>query len=341
MAKYNFGSGWLYVNGIPMNAGSDLFGIGSGNIKYLVTAKNTATNLYYAKLHKNGVLGSDIFTDLATAYARTTSDQNDVIVVTPGTYTVTESLTWDNDNTHLFGLAGPLSRGGMGSSVYFNCATAEVEQLIKVDGHNVRFHNIYLRNAGADALNLTALKCHKGENFYAENCQFVGHAAATQVDTAATSSLWLYSDATGKPWGANFVNCRIGSASETVRTAGSVIYASGATALTQKYVKFKNCEIESYSETAACPAVHIAASFAGDRYMLFDDCFFYNFSVNHANSMTEVFNDDSGSTHEVILKGSTCAMGYSSWDSAGIGYVYHTRGVDAAGYGLMEVASSG
>ena len=209
-----------------------------------------------------------------------------------------------------------------------------------MDGDNCQFHNMYLRNAGASATNYTALKLHAGENFYAANCQFVGHAAATQVDTAATSSLWLYSDANGKPWGATFDRCRIGSASETIRTAGSTIYCSGAAALTEKYCTFNDCTIESYSDTAANPALHIAEGFAGDRYFLFKNCLFYNFSVNHAQAATEVIDDDSGSTHEVILM-NCAAMGYSSWDSAGIGYVYHVRGADAAGYGLMEVASSG
>jgi len=203
---------------------------------------------------------------------------------------------------------------------------------------NCQFHNMYLRNAGASATNYTALKLHCGENFYAQNCQFVGHAAATQVDTAATSSLWLYSDSTGKPWGAYFNHCRIGSASETIRTAGSTIYASGAAALTEKYCTWEDCTIESYSDTAANPAFHIAEGFAGDRYFLFKNCFFYNFSVNHAQAANEVINDDSGSTHEVILM-NCVSMGYSVWDADGIGYVYTHGAAAGATAGTMTAAT--
>ena len=68
MAQYNFGSGGLYVNGIPMNAQAGVMGgIGCGNIKYMVTEKATATNLYYKRLVQNGVKGSDIFTSLVAA----------------------------------------------------------------------------------------------------------------------------------------------------------------------------------------------------------------------------------------------------------------------------------
>jgi len=312
-------------------------GPGIGEI-FWVAPDRSATSQFRTQLENQGI--TDIDTTIAAAEDRCVAYRNDIVMVFPGTYTVTESLTWDKANTHLIGI-GALNRGGMGSTVYVNNATADVEQVIKVDGHNCQFHNMYLRNAGADAQCYTALKVHKGENFYAENCQFVGHAAATQVDTAATSSLWFFIDATGKPWGANFKNCRIGSASETIRTAGAVIYISGSAALAPKYITFTDCTIESYSDTAACEAVHIAASNSSDRYMLFKDCLFYNFSVNHATSMTEVFVDDSGSTHEVLLMGSTCAMGYTSWDNGGIGYIYADRFADAAGSHLMEVATTG
>ena len=323
--------------GIGLYGGGGLFGPGCGKVRYLVTGK-TSSNQYYQRLAvDNGVADGDIYTSLASAEDACTAGRNDVVVVTPGTYTVTASLTWDKNNTHLVGVGGRTNRGGMGASVYFNNATADVEQLIKVDGHNCQFHGIYLRNAGADAQCYTALKVHKGENFYAECCQFVGHAGTTQVDTAATSSLWLYTSSAGKPWGATFVNCRIGSGSETIRTAGATIYCSGSAALAPKYITFEDCVIESYSDTAANPAVHISAANSTDRYMLFKRCFFYNFSVNHTQAATEVIDDDSGATHEVIIMDSY-AMGYSAWDSAGIGYVYHNRAADANDHCILEKA---
>jgi hypothetical protein len=336
MGYTNFPNG-ITSYGVPIH-GSGLLGplgLGCGDIFWLVASKSS--NSFYDKLIANGIPDNKIYTTLATAYAATTSGQNDVVVVMPGTYTVTASLTWANHNTHLVGVGGRSNRGGMGASVYFNNATADVEQLIKVNGDNCQFHGIYLRNAGADAQCYTALKVHEGENFYAEGCQFVGHAAATQVDTAATSSLWFYTDSSGKPWGATFVNCRIGSGSETIRTDGSTIYASGSAALTAKYITFEDCVIESYSDTAANPAVLIAANYSIDRYMLFKRCLFYNYSVNHAQSATQVINDDCGTTHEIVMMDSY-AVGYTDWDADGIGYTYHNRPADNSDNGIMEKA---
>jgi len=314
---------------------------GLGGDSFFVTAADSSTNKY-REWAREYLPNDKLYTTIAAAEDACVSGRGDTVYVFPGTYTVSASLTWDKHNTNLVGLGGPLSRGGMGKGVYVNCATANVAQLIDVQGDNVQFYNINLRNAADDADNVAALKVSLGESFYAVGCHFVGQAGgSTQANADAACSLWLYTSSSGKPWGAYFKNCRIGSASEQALTGGQVILFSGSTALTAKYITFEDCTVESYSDTAGVCAVHIDANYSNDRYTLFKDTLFYNFSTNHTQALTEVIDDDSGTTHETILMGSTCAMGFSSWDNAGIGYTYAVRGADAAGYGLMEAASSG
>jgi len=323
--------------GIPLYGGGGPLGIGCGNVYYTATTK-TSSNLYYAKLIENGVEDSKIFTTLATAYAATTGDQNDVIVATPGTYTETASIAWAKNNTHLIGTAGPLSRGGMGTGVCFNCATVAIESVVDVQGSNCQFYDIQLRNVAANAGNLCALKVSDGVNFYAQGCHFNGQGAATQVATAGACALWLYTDSGGKPWGATFKDCKIGDAGEIVRTAGPIIYFSGGAAGTAKYVSFIDCVIEGWSETAATPAVEFNENYCIDRYVLFKNSVFYNYYVNNAANLTQVFDNDCGTTFKVLLK-NTSQTGWAAWNSDGLQYIYTDVAAAGATGGLMTATT--
>jgi hypothetical protein len=307
---------------------------------FFVTAPDSATNKFrtWAREH---LPNDKLFTTIAAAEDACTAGRNDTVYVFPGTYTTSASLTWDKCNTHLVGLGGPLSRGGVGNGVFINTETAAVESVIDIQGDQCMMYNVHLRNAGADTGNLCALKVSSGENFYAEGCQFTGMAAATQIGAATGCSLWFYSSSnTAKPWGATFVNCRIGSASETVRTAGFVILFSGAIAYAPKYFKFEGCTIESYSETSTTPAVHIDEHAVGDRYAWWKDCLFYNFSPNRVTSMNEVFdNDDAGASFNHILQ-NCVSFGFTSWDTSGNNNTWCAYAADAGGYGILEQAST-
>jgi len=306
---------------------------------FFVTAADSTTNKFreWAEDH----LPKDrLYHTVADAEDQCVAGRNDTVYVFPGTYTTTASLTWDKCNTHLVGLGGPLSRGGVGNGVFINTTTVTQASVIDVQGDNCMMYNVHLRNAGANATNYTALKVSNGENFYAEGCQFTGMAAATQVGCTTGSSLWLFStDNDNKPWGATFKNCRIGSASETIRTAGFVILISGAIAYAPKYMKFDGCTIEGYSSTDL-GSVHIDAHAVADRYIWWKDCFFYNFSPNMGTTMGQVFdNDDAGASLNMILQNSV-NFGFTSWDASGLNNTWAVRSADAAGYGIMEQAAT-
>ena len=302
---------------------------------FFVTAADSTTNKFRTWAEAN-LPHDKLFTTVADAEDACVAGRNDTVYVFPGTYTTTTSLTWDKCNTHLVGLGGPLSQGGVGNGVFINTETAAQAQVIDIQGDQCMMYNVHLRNAGANATNYTALKVSNGENFYAEGCQFTGMAATTQVTCTTGSSLWFYStDNSNKPWGARFVNCRIGSASETIRTAGFVILFSGAIAYAPKYIKFDGCTIEGYCATDTCAAVHIDAHAVVDRYVWFNGCLFYNFSVNNATAMNQVFDNADAGRSLGILVTNCAAKGYTSWDT-GSTRTWGCFGADNTGYGIME-----
>ena len=322
MGLTNFPNG-ISSYGVPIYGAGGIFGPGCGDIHYLVGSRSVS-DTYYNMLKNKGVSDSQIYVTLATAYAACTDNQGDVVVAFPATYTVTATLVWAKDNTHLYGTGGPLTRGAMCGTtgdVLFNTTTITQANIVEVTGDHVQFHNVQFRNAGANAACLTALKLSAGRSFYAEGCHFVGHAAATQVATAATSSVWFYSTGTTRPWGAYFKNCKIGDAGEVVRTAGSPIYFSGTTGSTAKYITFEDCVIEGWCETASVGTVDISANYTIDRYLLFKNCMFYNYYVNNASTATEVFDNGCGTTFNCILWDSI-QMGHAAWNTTGLNYFY-------------------
>jgi len=324
--------------GVALHGGAGLLGVGCGNVYYVVAGR-TSTNYFYQQLFDNGVGEDKIFTTLASAYAATTSGRNDVIIVTPGTYTVTASLTWAKNNTHLLGVGGPCSRGGMGTGIVFNTTTITVASIIEVTGSNCQFYDVQLRNAGDNAACLCALKVSDGVNFYAEGCHFVGQVGGTQNSTANNCALWLYTDSGGKPWGATFKNCKIGDAGELVRDDGYVIYFSGGAGGTAKYVTFDNCVIEGWCETSSKPHVYFAENYCIDRYVLFKDCFFFNYWVNQASTQEEVIGNACGTTFYCVLMGSTCNAGFAAWNDSGLAYIHACGPAAGAAMGTAVAAT--
>jgi len=312
-------------------------GPGVGEIRYLVPA-SSSTSQYRTQLQSMGVEDEDMYDDFVKAENALTGYRNDSLLVFPGTYTVTASTAWDKPNTHIIGLGGPLSQGAMGTSALINCETTAVASVVDVQGSNCQFHNIQMRNVAANAGNLCALKLSLGVNFYSKNSHYNGQGAATQVATAGACAVWLYTATAGKPWGARFDDCKIGDAGEVVRTAGPIIYFSGTAAGTAKYIDFRDCVIEGWSQTAANPAVHFAANYCADRWIRFKNSLFFNYYVNNVANLTQVFDNDCGTTLKVILQNSS-QTGWAAWNSDGLQYIYTDVAAAGATGGLMTATT--
>ena len=78
--------------------------------------------------------------------------------------------------------------------------------------------------------------------------------------------------------------------------------------------EFKDCFISGWTETAGVSIVYQTGNWACDRYVLWQDCTFYNFYTNLGGILTAgVFNDTCGTTHMNLLTGRTCQYGWNVW----------------------------
>jgi len=289
-------------------------GPGMGNVVYLTPA-DASTARYKSWLEANGVEGDHIFTTLPTAYAALTACRNDVLCVLPGTYTQTAKVTWAKDSTHMIGLGSPNQRipatAGTAGNVYFPCTTAMTE-LFLITGHHVVFANVstYLSTATGVADVRT-----QGRNITLKNMFMKGGQDATQLASAVLGyALYVDGSAAGYSNALTVQDCHIGDPRNTIRTAGGMIYMTGAAQGNNSAgVEFRNDVISGWSHTAACSAVFQTGNFATGFYTLWDDCIFYNHYTNYAAILTQVFTDTSGTGHTNLLTGKTAQYGWTGW----------------------------
>jgi hypothetical protein len=80
--------------------------------------------------------------------------------------------------------------------------------------------------------------------------------------------------------------------------------------------KFKRCTFEMRCETSGSAnpqLINLQGNYAVDRYLLLEDCFFYNFWENLGGLMDYAIVDGCGTTHAIVLKGTTAMFGIDAW----------------------------
>jgi len=310
--------------GIPIfGEGLGILSLAAGNIYYLVTAK-ASTNPYYVKLDENGISDANIFTTLPTAYAATTTRQNDIIIVTPGTYTETESTAWAKDNVHLIGVGvgSPVSDWTLTQGMpVFTTATTDCANIVNITGERNSFQNVIFENYGNNAACLAAVLLNGyGNSFY--KCAIQGIMTAGQIAEAACCSLDI---AAGGHY-PYLEDCIIGQCQWGTRTSTTQghLRFSGAGSSGPSNGEFRNCKLLSHAETVGVPMVVTVAKYAWDRYWTFDNCIFYNFWTNWADKCNRVFYlHVMPGTSSMILQNCT-AVGYDEWQTSDHGEVFAT-----------------
>ena len=308
MSLTNLQIGWWNVlgAGIPIMTMGEIF--------HVVTAK-TGADTYYTRLLAAGVEDEYIFDTLTKAYNACTDNQGDVVCIYPGCHTQTAKITWAKNNTHLIGIGSsnqriPATAGTTTGTIYLYCVTAMTELLL-ITGHHCTFANFstYL----STATGIADIRV-QGRNTTLRNIFMKSGQDATQIASAVLGyGLFCDGGAAGYCNGLLVEDCHIGDPRNTVRTDGGMIYMTGVTNAGMCY-EFKRCFISGWSETAGVSAVYQTGNWACDRYVLWEDCTFYNFYTNNAALLTAgVFNDTCGTTHMNLLTGKTCMYGWNVW----------------------------
>jgi len=325
--------------GIPIYGGGigPVIGVGTGDVKYVVTAK-TSSNLYYEKLRTNGIADGSIFISPSTAFADCTAAQNDVVVVFPGAYALTAELAWNKANTHMVGVGGPNSLGDYSEpNVCIYTATAAIGSTINITGQNCSFYNLNVENSGAHATNICAVKVNK-YGCYFNHCRIAGNMVSAQNASANTCSLWI-AEAGMYPM---FDDCQIGQdvwGNRTTANGGVIKYetSSGASSGRPNGSDFNRCRIVSIGDDANCVMVRVTAATAVGRGHRFQDCYFQHWDGSGAGSTTlaSAFYTPSTAVHKHIFHLLGCgSIGIDEWQTDDDSVVMASMPITGVGGGL-------
>ena len=261
------------------------------------------------------------------AYNLTTTARNDVVFFIPGgTADDPEAvLTWSKSYTHFVGL-GPYLRGMGNRCRIEGAADQDLTSLITVSGSGCVFRGIKWINLADANVDSGCMTVSGGRNsFY--DCQISGMGHATPGARAGSYSLTVSGGE--NYWG----DCTIGL-DTIVRAAANaeLVLATGAVRNT-----FQRCSFDSASETAGKFAVKVQAT---DRWAKFIDCDFYNFSDNHANTLTNVFNTTGSSgTYHMRMLGQNSMIGYTGWADT-VTYIQSAMPAPNAGWGIAAAPTT-
>lgn len=294
-------------------------GMAVGNIFYVATDGGTWETL----LENNGVPDSKIYHKVSTALAVCTTNQNDVVLVTPGAHVETAEVDWSLSSTHLVGLGRP---PGFSDYTMAGChmysTTTSVANALHVTGNNCQFINVGITNAGNNAACLYGLKLAGYGNTF-RGCSMMGIMAANQISTAAAASVLIASLSSDYL----FEDCVIGQncwGARTTANQGQVYYGGttesglGAGNGPQNGL-WRRCTFLSQGTTTTVPMIYTApgGTEAMDRYHMFEDCLFANYSGSDA-AISAVFSDGCLTWHNIILRRCT-AVGYDEWQKNDLG----------------------
>lgn len=308
----------LMLNGLPL---------GPGKVFHMVDTSSA----YYTTLVNMGVPTNDIVTNLVDAKALMTTDRGDNLLIHPGTYVSTASLTWDLNDTRLIGVGSPnqtFQPSTMtGGGVKLKCVSTTVAQILNVTGAYFQMYNIGTQNTYDAAGNISDIRI-AGKNFYAKDCAFRGGTGATQIGTA-DCGLGIFVDTSVAGAGNAMVleRCQLGSSGNTIRTVGACCMSFGAGSAAGGFEpRFYNCQFSAYTQTATCYFINAQYNAGFDRFALFKKCSFLNF-CNPATPMTEAIccNNDTA----WILLQDCGGFGFTNWSSTGVKHLYVTN---PAGY---------
>lgn len=248
---------------------------------------------------------------LTRAQALMTSDRGDTLFVIAGDTSIadTAQVTWSKDYCYVIGLAAPTPNARCKLT---NSGTTAATAGVTVTAHGCVFTNLRFWEA-ANVATIGAFEVQGSQNYF-YNCEFLGQVTANAAGGANAFSLFINGGSENR-----FERCQIGT-DTVIRTDGAPLKLDGSAARNE----FIECRFSSYCETAAKSFVKYVDVSALDRYLLFRNCWFYNFYVNHGAKLNEVFTiPASCATHDIILD-QCSAVGVTQWAENDRGSIWVT-----------------
>jgi len=270
----------------------------------------------------------------AEGYAKLTADQNDKLVLLAGSTSakITDQLVWEKDFTHLEGY-GAMSWASQRARIFNNGNSTSTYALLKIAAKGCTFSNFLISQESAIAhCGAVEITSAAYGNRY-QNLQIRGLMHATA--SAGVNSYSLYING---GMHSIFEDCVIGWTS--IKRTGAatrqaqLIFDAGAS-----WNLFRNCYVLNYSETAGHVLIMEADNASMAAYNEFDRCTFYNFWVNHGNTLTELFDANVGATHDTVFRDPTL-IGIDEIDAGDTTGVYVVGAAVSATAGIATTPTS-
>jgi hypothetical protein len=190
MAKYDFGSGGLRVNGVPIQGNSipvgfgDLANQGFGKVFYVHPSLGSDNN--------KGTSADKPLKTIAKADTLTTSNQHDVVVLSAASsHTLTSMLSISKNRVHYVGLDGTYRRYGQRCKVSLGVTTAATDiGTIQNTGVGNTFANIKFMNSNTVAQGIYCF-VEAGEYTVIENCEIY---KSTDLNVTGAAELVMNGD---------------------------------------------------------------------------------------------------------------------------------------------------
>lgn len=262
---------------------------------------------------------------LEEAEDRCVANQNDTVLYVGGSsgITLSDTLTWDKNYTHLVGICAP-TMVGQRSRIFLTAGNNDITPMIAWSATGCMVKNIYAFHGVADADSLIGVQLTGGRNYF-ENVHFAGNGHATQaVDGGAALAI-------GTSGSENtFVNCTVGVDTAT-QGAGCVSLLFNGVGAARNV--FNGCNFVLQASAAGAAWIEMTAINSIDRYTIFKDCQFLNFGTE----LTEGIVCPAGfdlANKRLVFKNSSY-FGAAAWDASNrnvtVGDMGTPTGVDASG----------
>lgn len=260
-------------------------GVSSFGVTQIGSGVPATGGTYYFVDYGNGVDGNDGLSAatpvklISTAYARATTNKDDVIVLMgSSTHVLTEMLSVTKNRVHFVGMDGTYGRMyGQNAKVSLGVTTAATDiATVKNTGVRNSFANIKFMNSNTVTEGIYCF-VEAGEYTVMTNCEIY---KSTDLDVTGAAELVMNGDS------AQFINCTIGSLADARSGAvirPNVLVTNGiVAAAVARDVTFKGCNFWINASNTANRFVYGANAADVERLMLFEDCRFINNGISAA-----------------------------------------------------------
>ena len=287
MGLTNFPNG-LSSMGVPLPSGVPF---GPNSRSYFVDGANGSDG-------NSGLSSGRALKTISAAHSLCVAGRNDVVYVmgngaTSGTARETATLTWSKNATHLIGVAAP-GLVAQRARISTASSTSAVTPILTVSGSGCLFAGLHLfQDFSTDAANICVEIT--GERNVFQRCHIAGGGTNTGADNAGMRSLKITG---GSGNGEHlFEDCVIGL--DTVERGAAASAEMEIDGASPRNI-FRRCLFIARTDAAAHDMVLIGVG-GIDRYLIMEDCIFWNDITGGGTAMDELFNLDASSGGAVLL----------------------------------------